>query len=387
MANNDIIGNISAVREWTRRFFYTREDINYFVSKINAGFKGYGLMIIGPRNKNIIINPGNYTFTLNSDGWYRGLFFFTQGQAITITIEDGDSFNYQLTSYLDIINLSPYVIATPIMTSNSRPSGYLTGTGYSSGSSYYGAFDRTEAYTSNKYCSLTPSTNAWICYEFPDPTTIYKCKFVLYPYSASSTLMRPTHFELQASNDNESWTTIYEFNGTIDHESTEFTFDVSAPTPYLYYKIWCYSGEPSSSGTSYCFEEIYYYTVDQERAAYRIATPIMTSSTAPSGTITASSDSGGNYAKWKPFNQTINTYGWRTNQSFETENPWLQYQFNEGHCIKRIELWQGSNASETISQFNFQGSNDGEHWTNLKTCDMRHTDAYYYQPFDINNNS
>ena len=56
------IGNINAIREWSRRYFYTKEDINYFVTKLNEGYKGYALTFVGPRNTKVVINPEHYEF-------------------------------------------------------------------------------------------------------------------------------------------------------------------------------------------------------------------------------------------------------------------------------------------------------------------------------------
>ena len=378
------IGNINAIREWTRRYFYTKEDINYFISKLNEGYKGYALTIIGPKNKKVVITPGNYEFTLNSDGWYRYIFFFSQGQEITLEVEDGDTMTYQLDTYIDTINVSPYVIATPqhLVGESFKPSGYTTTSGGGNGA---GAFDRIETDAAANVADITPIVNGWICYEFPEPTVIYKCKFILYPFGAHWDPARPTHFDLQVSNDTEQWSAIYTFQGHIDPTSNEFEFFVTNPGKYLYYRIWIYEGETGyngageGSGRYTRFKEIYYYTVDESTLSYQIATPIMTSNTQPTGEVTV--NSGGGTNGWQLFNQDQNTGVWSSTVAFNAQDLWVCYKFPSPKIIRRVEVWNNSN----LKQFVIQGSNDNDNWVSLGTCTMRHTEDYYYQPTNIDN--
>lgn len=384
------IGNIRAVREWSRRYFYTKEDINYFVTKLNEGYKGYALTFVGPRNKKVVVNPGNYEFTLNSDGWYRYIFFFTHGQEITIEVEDGETITYQLDAYNDTINLSPYVIATeqhPIGSNNWEPSGYISISGFAGSGYLSGAFDRDETEGWQTIVNISPRVNGWLCYEFPEPTIIYKCKLVLCPFGSHWDPARPTHFDLQVSNDTEQWRAIYTFQGHIDPTSNEFVFFVTDPGKYLYYRIWIYEGETGyqgageGSGQYTRFLEVYYYTVNESSTSYQIATPIMTSNTEPTGEVTV--NSGGGTNGWQLFNQDKNNGVWNSTKAFNAGELWVCYKFPVPKIIKRVEVWNCSN----LKQFVIQGSNDNNNWTNLGTCIMRHTENYYYQPMNIDNST
>ena len=379
------IGNINAIREWSRRYFYTKADINYFITKLNEGLKGYALTIIGPRNKKVTITPGNYEFTLNSDGWYRYIFFFTLGQEITIEVEDGETITYQLDEYNDTINLSPYVIATEQMTSIYQPSGYITESGH-----YHGlvnAFNRNDEDWWDNWIETSGISNQWLCYEFPEPKTVYKVTIMLTPFHYASgvdNIMRPEHFAIQASNDGENWVNIYEVDRVIPSDENSVSFDISDPKPYIYYRYWVYTSTIEYATTWYnnvltAVKEIYYYAIEQDTSSYQIVTPIMTSNTAPKGEVSAS---GG--TPWPAFNQQVNA-GWNSSSAFNAVVPWIQYKFNDGekHIVKKLRLWQQSN----VKQFKLQGSNDGITFTDIMMGNMRHTEQYYNQIFTVNNSS
>lgn len=373
------IGNIRAVREWSRRYFYTKQDIGFFVTKLNSGLKAYALMIIGPHNKKVTINPGNYEFTLNSDGWYRYLFFFEDNSEITLAVEDGDTITYQLDEYNDTINLSPWVIATPAMTSICRPSGYITGGPNDAG---YGAFDRDD---SNWYSMSSSFESSWMTYEFIEPIIIYKVKFI---YTSVWGTREPqnNHIYIQGSNDNSHWTNL------LDDELTDFygynvgiyAYEgiINDPGEYLYYRIW---SDPLTNSGSLRIQDMHYYTVEQPSTVYNIATPVMSSNTEPSGIVTVSSTrSSSDFPGWKAFNQNIDTE-WI---SWNDTNPWIQYQFpnNEPKIIKKIQLWQGCYYQGVgVINFKLEASNDGEVYNDLGTYVFRHTDKYYTQTFLINN--
>ena len=365
MTEQSNIGNIKALREWTRRYFYTKQDINYFMTKLNEGLKGYALMIIGPRNKRVTINPGNYQFTLNSDGWYRYLFFFNRNQEITLSVQDGITMNYQLDAYNDTICLSPWVIATPQMTDYHWPSGYVMYSGSLSGYPW-ACFDRNE----NNACGLRGGDNKWINYEFPEPVVIYNAEIL---FNSNHT---PNSFSLQGSTNNNDWVTLYSKSSGVGVSNK---FEIEDPKYYLYYRFWFGDG-----GGHYNPEikEIKLYTINQSSTSYRLATSTMTSYSEPKGRVTCSNDNGGSgTAAWKAFDNNGNTY-WYSGKTYEQETPWIKYQFTDGaKCIKRITLLCGGN----FNRFTLYASNDNTNWNNLGTYTMRHADDWYLQPFNIDN--
>ena len=357
------IGNIRAVREWSRRYFYTKQDIGFFVTKMNAGLKAYALMIIGPRNKKVTINPGNYEFTLNSDGWYRYLFFFENNSEITLAIEDGDTITYQLNEYNDTINLSPWVIATPQMTGTVSPSGYVE---YS-----YDLFNRNE---NDKW--MTQINNRPTLYEFPEPTTIYK---MVFKWTNNGYAIKA--FEFEASNDYEHWVTLNSYGSDDTPLPLTYTVMLDDPKPYLYYRI-RYPALHGNQNYAY-IKQIYLYTVEQESTVYRIATPVMTSNTVPSGIVTSSSwryDG----EQYKCFDQADTNFQLAGYNVSEENGAWVQYQFTDvPHIIKKLIIRKQSDYG--IKKFHFQGSNDGVNFTTLATGVMRHNNNLYSQPFYINN--
>lgn len=374
MAEQSNIGNIKALREWTRRYFYTKQDINYFMTKLNEGLKGYALMIIGPRNKRVTINPGNYQFTLNSDGWYRYLFFFNRNQEITLSVQDGITMNYQLDAYNDTICLSPWVIATPQMVDKCRPYGYLTGDTYNGGNWY--PFNRNEG----DKVALNYN-NGYLSYEFIEPTIIYKVKMIYGTDTAGSNNIYDVYFK--ASNDDKIWTDIFYKNMTVGNYNNKYTleFNIDDPKEYLIYRI--FNQRLAGTG-NLCPFQIYYYTVEQSSNVYRIATPIMSSNTSSKGEVVSTSSVYNNYQPWRAFAQITdyNYTGWAYQN---TNNTWIQYKFANGEAkiIRKLHIWIGSK----VKQFKFLGSNDGTNFDNLGTYNFRHTDSNYNQTFLVNNST
>lgn len=254
------IGNIRAIREWTRRYFYTKQDINYFMTKIDEGLKGYALMIIGPRNKKVTINPGNYQFTLNSDGWYRYLFFFNRNQEITLSVQDGITMNYQLDAYNDTICLSPWIIATAQMTSNSAPAGYqVSGYMNSASSGLFQLFDRD----SNTKSNVIYTQDNYTIYKFPVATRIYKGSIICQGSATGGSNSYNLNITILGSNDNEHYSSLANTSIVLNTNdtSTKYTLDfyIGDPKDYMYYKI----NFDMDAYNAYIYE-CYLYTVEDD---------------------------------------------------------------------------------------------------------------------------
>lgn len=375
------VGNIRALREWTRRYFYTKQDINFFMTKLNQGLKGYALMFIGPRNKKVAINPGNYEFTLNSDGWYRYLFFFERNQEITIAVQDGETITYQLDEYNDTINLSPWVIATPQMTGVCRPSGYITCSSANGGVENY--FDRNE---SSGVQDRGGIQNRWITYEFPEPIIIYKSE-IFTPVQVDGS-GAPYDLAIRGSNDNVNWDELSRVTLPWNSSVTKVVCNIDDPKEYMYYQLFIYNAYRYSGGYNWTVtNEIYFYTIPQQTSNYQLATPIMTSNISENGIVTFSSSYGANYDGYRAFDNVLST-SWQASKSQASENAWIQYKFTDKpHCIKRLKIFNSGAADNAPSEFKFQASNDGVNYIDLAICTMRHNDSYYNQPFNINNPS
>jgi len=94
--------------------------------------------------------------------------------------------------------------------------------------------------------------------------------------------------------------------------------------------------------------------------------PAMTSNTAPSGTVTYSSQY---YNAWWAFSQNLSYQGWLNNGS--ALPAWLGYQFSTAKTIQRYLMRQYSenygSGTRRIKTWKFQGSTDGNTWNDLDT--------------------
>lgn len=81
--------------------------------------------------------------------------------------------------------------------------------------------------------------------------------------------------------------------------------------------------------------------------------PTMTSSTSPSGTVSASAET---QAAYYAFDGNENTY-WYT---YGNEGSYVQYKFDQAKCVRKISVQTYfSGANGLIKKFKIQASNDG----------------------------
>lgn len=127
------------------------------------------------------------------------------------------------------------------------------------------------------------------------------------------------------------------------------------------------------------------------RYDYRIATPIMTSDTTPSGECICSSyyPSSGPFNPYQAFQQlSDNNVGWVSNTD-DVVGAWIGYIFDSATIIRRLEVISRSQSSlsRIVKSFKVQGSNDGTTWTDLKTCSGIENIAGKSYQFDIDNST
>lgn len=102
-------GNLEAIRDWAKWYFYSKSDINNFMVNFNDGLTAYGLAIYGPADAEVTMTeqnqqtPKTYTITLNGIGEYRGLFFFHTGATLIVTATGGYTVSKTLSAYTDQI--------------------------------------------------------------------------------------------------------------------------------------------------------------------------------------------------------------------------------------------------------------------------------------------
>ncbi|MFB4327345.1 discoidin domain-containing protein [Paenibacillus sp. CR_12] len=95
------------------------------------------------------------------------------------------------------------------------------------------------------------------------------------------------------------------------------------------------------------------------------AIPKMTSNTAPSGIVSASSFNASGQDPWKAFDSIANT-NWRSKNG-DPLPQWLSYEFTSPIIISAYKVTVGSTFSYTPKSWTFEGSNDGSNWTVLDT--------------------
>ena len=239
-------GNIEAIRDWSKRYFYTKSDVSEFFTKLNTGLTAYKLTIIGPANTEITItdndqtNPQEYVVKTDSTGKYIGLFFFNEGNALSLT-SGTYSASHQLDDYVDFITMVPLVIATPVMTSDTTPSGHVTCS--SNFNTYPGwhAFKQLGAHDRGWVSAGGDVVGAWIKYEFPEPVNILKLTVYNRNESGQGSIGGNNriihHFKFQGSSDDSNW---HDF-GTIELENIggkDKAFDMYENTlVYKYYRL------------------------------------------------------------------------------------------------------------------------------------------------------
>ena len=160
----------------------------------------------------------------------------------------------------DIADVQKYVIATPIMTSDTTPSGIL------SVSSYQSWGDREPFYA---FCGRwgydwgtweTDSNDvvgAWIQYQFPTSVVIKRLETVNRNESNNRAVKT---FIFQGSNDGSTWTDLKNCTITSGAGHHLERFDINNNTAYLYYRL--YITEPwLQNDQSVGFAQIYMYKI------------------------------------------------------------------------------------------------------------------------------
>lgn len=249
------------------------------------------------------------------------------------------------------------VAGVPVMTSNTTPSGEaITSSAYSSYEAYR-VFDGN----ASTYWNSDGLEGAYIGYHFTSPVIVKKIDYNNAPYNLD-TRLHLSKFDFKGSNNGSDWTTIEHFDITDPlTPSKKEIFDVDNSTAYSYYALFRTDGGFS---TQVQVGELQFYT-EQLSTKYGLGewvcegqVPVMTSATAPYGTVTQSSQWSDAYAAWKAFDQD-GTTSWILLQGY-TEG-WISYQFPTVKEVKYAKIHAGAYISTLI----IQGSNDGTNWTDL----------------------
>lgn len=236
-------GNLAAIRDWGDHYFYDKSEVAEFFMKLNEELTAYKLTIVGPADTDITINdndqtnPQEYVIKTSSNGIYTGLFFFNEGN--TLSLQGGEiAATHVLTNYIDIITLVPLVIANANMTGYTTPSGEVSASAYASTSSgtYYPWYAFKHEVQSNirLIWSSGEVASRWIQYKFDDPVCIIK---LTVQNANIHDGFSGKKFIFQASNDGVNFTNLGEYSIDSSVKLYKSEYDIPNANSYLYYRL------------------------------------------------------------------------------------------------------------------------------------------------------
>lgn len=169
------------------------------------------------------------------------------------------------------------VIQTPVMTSNTAPSGVVASSTVTAGFEAYKAFDRKYNRNSGSNADMWATatggtTTGWIRYDFGSGNSkviqYYSIMGVPTNPSTADTTSGPKSWTLEGSNDASSWTVLNTQTNVPNWNTAETrTYVTTNTTAYRYYRV---NVSANQGGTSYlCIAEISLYSALQGTTRYR----------------------------------------------------------------------------------------------------------------------
>ena len=293
----------------------------------------------------------------------------------------------------------------PTMTDNTHPSGEAF---YADEDPSYKAYKMFDGDTSNRGTRnyTTNTTPLWWGYKFAQATVVNKLNIKVYAQSGKPTSLP---FKLQGSNDGTTYVDI-DTEKTITNLSTnaqcDNTFTFNNSTAYLYYR--CYTTTPMFINGSYLLyvDELQFYNTgtivgnqdamsligkydycsnallsnatwaeaiansDYFEEVLNVKVPTMTSNTAPSGTVRATSIFGSSYDAYLAFDNNASTAWWSTAVTPTSANQRLSYEFTSPVIINRVFiLGYNESGSVRIKNYKIGYSDDGITWNDTLASD------------------
>lgn len=237
----------------------------------------------------------------------------------------------------------------PTMTSNTAPYGTVIKNSETSADAAYKAFDgdNSTAWQSSE----TSCVNTWIGYNFVSLTIVKGVSFIAdatYGYDRMST------FKVQGSNDGFV-SDIHDITSALTVPSGNanklLTYKFDNDTAYSYVRIYCITGSASYRNR---METLQFYAWQPKGNV-----PVMTSSTAPYGTVSSQGVSTNYNADWKVFDGVD-----KTTYSSIGGSGHITYKFTNPVCVKKVKILLGGGDTRTTT---VSASNDGSTFTPLAT--------------------
>ncbi|WP_340016438.1 discoidin domain-containing protein [Paenibacillus sp. FSL K6-1318] len=259
------------------------------------------------------------------------------------------------------------VIAIPIMTSNTAPSGISSASSADASFPAYLAFNGV--FNATGWRGLG-ATNQWLRYDFPIAKAIAK-------YSLSTTVVSRAvkNFTFEGSSDGSSWTVLdtrTNITTWVIGVKQEFVLDPTKVKNYKMYRVNCSANNGDASYTDISelemFELVYsnkflissgdeYYSI--ENMYKDNAIPDMTSNTSPSGVAEASSTFSTFYP-WRAFDRIVDQNGWVSASGVLV--GWLSYEFPSTVTITGYSIKSGTTPANRLPKnWTFEGW-DGVKW-------------------------
>lgn len=260
MSATSVGGDVEAIRDWANSYFYNNDQIaEMFIKAADPNLSAYKLTIIDTANKTIEItedaltDPQSYSIKTDNYGFYIGLFFFHSGSTLTLNDGSGSAATHVLSSYEDTIALVSSVIATPVMTSNTTPSGTCRASSVYSQSGSSANWEPWHAFTQVADPNGWVPTNGykvgeWIEYEFSSKVVVVKFEIINRDL-AGAVNASPTKVKIQASNDGTNYTDLGEC--TITQVNVAGASEVLNLTNVNAYKIYRTLITGADSGQTY----------------------------------------------------------------------------------------------------------------------------------------
>lgn len=275
--------------------------------------------------------------------------------------------------------------------SSANQDGYeVTGSSqWDSGSAPYYAFDDDKA---TRWVASSTGTQ-WLQVKLPTATVCNVARITNRPESGDVN-QAPTSFEIQGSNDGETWDTLTSQSGvtwTSAGETQSFSFSDNE-TAYLYYRLYITAngGGPAHALAEFTIGELV-YEYKRYLDKYEYLVPVMSSNSQNGYVVSAKSNWGSHYP-WKAFDRSVSNSddAWECNDSDRADSngncdTWLQIQLPEEKVVNALYLQERNGKStRDPKDFTLQASNNGTTWTTLLAqTDQSYTDKAWEFDNDV----
>lgn len=172
--------------------------------------------------------------------WNGGLHPYT-GSKYSLSL-NGNIYSEEMKSDGKKISISVIdnINVVPVMTSNNMPSGYsVSASSIYPGNYAYFAFQQKNGPSSSSWASAVNNLPAWLRIDLPSMKTVSGYQLAGRDNPVGDYKQQPTEFELQGSNDGNSWSTIDSQKGLVWNSASEVKkFNLLSPVKYSKYRIY-----------------------------------------------------------------------------------------------------------------------------------------------------